>query len=310
MDFACAKRMAGGMGDMLDAMVRFDEIDVDDEVMGKLRTVSASTIERLLGPTKKSMQIKGRATTKPGTLLKSQIPIRTGTEWDDLRPGFVECDLVTHCGITTKGQYVCTLNVTDVYSGWSEQRAVLNKAQIHVIKAIEDIALALPFKLLGIDSDNGTEFINNHLLKWCNQENLTFTRGRPYKKNDGCYVEQKNWSIVRQNIGYKRFESKREADLMNMIYDLVSCHNNFFMPSVKLESKKRDGARVTKKYSKPLTPYRRLLACDQIDTDTKKRLTEQFESLNPLELRREIVRLRDILYGHHTMPRTEEGGIG
>jgi len=306
MDFACAKRMRGGLDDMVDAMVRFGELSLSDEVLEKLGTISASTIDRLLAPARKKMKVKGRATTKPGTLLKSQIPIRLGTEWDDARIGFVECDLVAHCGTSTRGQYVNTLNVTDIVSGWSEQRAVLNKAQIHVLAALKDIKDSLPFKLLGVDSDNGSEFINNHLLKWCSKENLVFTRSRPHKKNDGCYVEQKNWSIVRQNIGYKRFETQGEVDLLNMIYDLISDHNNFFMPSVKLESKVRDGSRVIKKYTKPITPYRRLMASDDIDTATKDRLTELFKQLNPLELRREIARLRDILYGWDTRPQ----GIG
>ena len=310
MDFACASRVAGGMEDMLDAMLRHGELAANAEVLSKLKTISASTIDRLLAPTRKNMQIKGRSTTKPGSLLKSQIPIRRGTEWDDAKIGFVEIDLVAHCGTTTKGQYANTLDVTDIMSGWSEQRAVINKARVHVIAALKNVKESLPFKLLGVDSDNGSEFINDHLLTWCTEEDLVFTRGRSGEKNDGCYVEQKNWSIVRQNVGYKRFETQREVDILNMMYDLISDHNNFFMPSVKLESKERDGSRIIKKYSKPMTPYRRLLASDDINQKTKDRLTKLFKQLNPSELRREIVRLRDILYGYTTMPQDRERGNG
>lgn len=310
MDFACASRVAGGMEDMLDAMLRHGELEVEGEVLSKLRTISASTIERLIAPSRKNMQIRGRSTTKPGSLLKSQIPVRLGTEWDDAQVGFVEMDLVAHCGTTTRGQYVNTLDVTDVASGWSEQRACINKARIHVKAALEDIKASLPFELLGVDSDNGTEFINDHLLVWCKEQDIVFTRSRPNKKNDGCYVEQKNWSIVRQNIGYRRFETQEEVNLLNMIYDLISDHNNFFMPSVKLVEKKRDGSRIIKRYSKPTTPYRRLMSSSDINQKTKDRLTRLYKQLNPSELRREIARLRDILYGYNTTPQDHERGNG
>ena len=194
MDFACGKRVAAGMADILDALLRSKELCLDEITEDKLRTVSASTIDRLLAAKRKQMCPKGRATTKPGSLLKSQIPIRTGTEWDENRPGYVEMDTVAHCGESTRGQYVVTLDVTDIETCWSEQRAALNKAGKHVFAEFKKIRAQLPFTLYGIDCDSGAEFINGLMYRYCEDENITFTRGRPYKKNDGCHVEQKNWS--------------------------------------------------------------------------------------------------------------------
>jgi hypothetical protein len=231
--------------------------------------------------------------------LKSQIPIRTGCEWDDDRPGFIEIDLVAHCGESTRGQYINTLDATDIATGWCETRAVLNKAQKHVFSSLKIIRNLLPFPLLGIDSDNGSEFINDELFRWCAEQNLTFTRSRPYRKNDGCHVEQKNWSVVRQNVGYKRFETEVELELLNRLYDVLRLHTNFFMPCAKLESKKRDGSKIVKRYSEPLTPYRRVLASEHVDKKSKARLDELFATLNPIELRRRIAEIQESLYLHN-----------
>jgi len=239
---------------------------------------------------------KGRATTKPGSLLKSQIPIRTGTEWDEKRPGYVEMDTVAHCGVSTRGQYVVTLDVTDIDTCWSEQRAALNKAGKYIYAEFKKIRAQLPFTLYGIDCDSGAEFINGLMFRYCKDESITFTRGRPYKKNDGCHVEQKNWSIVRQTIGYGRFETERECTLLNMIYDKLRLLTNFFMPSQKLIAKQRDGGRIIRTLDRPLTPYRRVIESQHIDDKTKAALIEAFETLNPAELRREVVRLVGELY--------------
>jgi hypothetical protein len=296
LDYACGKRMAAGMSDVLDGLVRFKELACEPHVIAMLRKMSAATIDRTLGPDRATTALKGRSTTKPGTLLKSQIQIRTGTDWDDSRPGFIEIDLVAHCGDSTRGDYCNTLSATDIATGWTETRAVKNKAQAHVFTALKDIVAHLPFPLLGIDSDNGSEFINDQLLRYCKEKNVTFTRSRAYRKNDGCHVEQKNWSVVRQNVGYARFDTPEELEVLNGIHALVRLHTNFFMPSAKLISKIRDGSKVTKRYDKPMTPYRRVLARDDVDNKTKTALTAQFQTLNPADLRRRIGKLQSEIY--------------
>lgn len=295
-DLACGKRVAAGIEDVLSAMVRAGEIDIPDEIATKLCKMSASTIDRLLRTRRKAMLPKGRATTKPGSLLKNKIPIRTGTDWDEHLPGFVEMDTVAHCGDSVRGQYVVTLDVTDIETCWTEQRAALNKAQAHVFPAIKEIRRRMPFSWKGIDSDGGSEFINDELYRYCEGEDILFTRGRSYKKNDGCHIEQKNWSIVRQTVGYGRFETTEECDYLNDIYDRLRLLTNFFMPSQKLVSKGRDGGRIIRKLDKPLTPYRRVLAIEHVDQKRKDLLTKTFNNLNPAKLRREIVMLVEELY--------------
>jgi hypothetical protein len=300
LDYACGKRLCAGLPDLLDAMARFGELDCDEKVKTKLLGMSASTIDRLLRSERLKLDIKGRSTTKPGTLLKSQIPVRLGNEWDDARPGFIEIDLVAHCGENTRGEYINTLDAIDIATGWCETRAVQNKAQKHVFSALKMIRKRLPFPLLGIDSDNGSEFINANLLRWCEEEKLTFTRSRANRKNDGCHVEQKNWSVVRRNVGYKRFEGQAELLMLNKLYEILRLHTNFFMPSVKLKSKERNGARVTKHYDKPMTPYRRVLASEHVEPKVKEHLTQIFATLNPIELRRQLAKLQNALYRPHS----------
>jgi hypothetical protein len=221
-----------------------------------------------------------------------------GSEWDDAVPGYVEIDLVAHCGSTAAGDYVNTLDVTDICTGWTETAAVLNKAQRHVFNALLDIENRLPFPLRGIDSDNGSEFINGHLYRYCRQKGIVFTRSRPYKKNDGCHVEQKNWNVVRRNIGYGRYEGKAAVGIMNDYYALLRQYSNFFLPQTKLIGKTRDGARVRKLYDIPKTPYRRLLESDCISECVRASLTEMYVSINPARLKRDMMLLTKLLEKH------------
>jgi hypothetical protein len=304
---ACGKRIAAGKDDVLHALLRDGDLSCPEHVLALLRSMSAATIDRLLAPDRAKGALKGRATTKPGTLLKSQIPIRTGTQWDDARPGFLEIDLVAHCGDSSAGEYCNTLDATDIATGWTEMRAVRNKAQVHVFAALEDIVAALPFPLLGIDSDNGSEFINNELFRFCREHDVTFTRSRSYRKNDSCHVEQKNWSVVRQNTGYARFDTPEELAMLGKIHSLLRLHTNFFMPSAKLISKTRDGAKVTKHYDTPMTPYRRVLASEHVSEQAKAALTKQFETLNPADLQRRTCKLQDRLYRFNARKNSTRG---
>jgi hypothetical protein len=295
LDFICGKRLAAILPEVIPVLERHHEIELETTTRDKLLAISAATIDRLLAPERRKFELRGRTGTKPGTLLKHQIPIRTFTEWDQTRPGFVEIDLVAHDGGLAEGDYCHTLDVTDVASGWTETRAVLNKAQVWVFAALKDIRARLPFTLLGIDSDNGTEFINHQLLRYCKEETITFTRGRAYKKNDGCFVEQKNYSVVRRAVGYARYEGAYQLKLLNELYDHLRLYTNFFQPVMKLKSKQRDGAKVKKIYDAPQTPYRRLLAAPSTSKETRKRLQTQYAGLNPAQLKRDITRLQKML---------------
>lgn len=290
MDYICGKRLAPQLPHLVPLLVRQGSLRVSRAVRDKLMTMSAATIDRLLAPERKKMALKGRSRTKPGTLLKHQIPVRTFADWNEMEPGFMEMDLVAHDGGSSHGEYCQVLDVTDVCTGWSEQIAVPTKAQCWVFEAIQEMRSRLPFALLGLDSDNGGEFINHQLTKYCKEEEITFTRSRASKKNDNCYVEQKNWSIVRRFSGYDRYEGDEACRELNALYVLVRDYVNFFMPSMKLVEKIRDGARVRKRYDTAQTPYQRLLASPHVSKTVKTRLRKHYATLNPAELKAEIDR--------------------
>lgn len=292
MDYICGKRLVAALPEVVPRLVALKELRLSKGVQQKLMQMSASTIDRLLKSERAKQTLKGRTGTKPGTLLKHQVPIRTFAEWEEAKPGFLEMDLVGHDGGTVKGDYCHTLDITDVDSGWTEQAAVLNKAEKWVFLALQEIRERLPFAILGLDSDNGSEFINHHLVRFCRQEKITFTRSRPFRKNDTCYVEQKNWSIVRRFVGYPRYEGLAACALLNELYQVLRDYNNFFMPSLKLKEKTRDGARVRRRYEPAKTPYHRLMDSPHLSNEAKQRLQEHYQTLNPAALYRHIQRLQ------------------
>jgi len=295
-DFICSKRLAPFMGEAVEKLEKHREIDLTDEVREKLLKISASTIDRLLKPEKDKFRLgKGRSGTKPGTLLKNSIPIRTFADWNDAVPGFTEVDLVGHDGGNASGDFIQSLNFTDIATCWDETAACINKAQVHVFKAIKIVSARFPFEITGIDSDNGSEFINAIMLRYCEENEITFTRSRPYKKNDSCFVEQKNYSVVRRNVGYLRYDTEEELDILNELYIYLGHYTNYFQPVVKLVSKTRIGSKVTKKYDEARTPYRRVLESKYICDKIKEELKVQYDSLNPAEIKRKISKLQDKL---------------
>jgi len=301
-DFICSKRLAPFMGEAVEKLEACGEIDLEEKVREKLAKISASTIDRLLRSEKDKFRLgKGRSGTKPGTLLKHSIPIRTFADWDDARPGFTEVDLVGHDGGVASGDYIQSLNFTDIATCWDETAACINKAQVHVFKALRAIIVRFPFIILGIDSDNGSEFINAIMLRYCEKNEITFTRSRPYKKNDSCFVEQKNYSVVRRNVGYLRYDTEEELNLLNELYIHLDHYTNYFQPVVKLVLKTRVGSKVTKKYDEARTPFRRVLECQYIDDKIKVKLKRQYDILNPAELKRKISRLQDRLLKLNTL---------
>ena len=264
---------------------KFGRLSLD--VIKKLLRISKNTIDRILKPIRIQYTGKGRSTTKPGLLLKHQILIKTN-QWDESKPGFLEADTVAHCGNSLAGDFAYTLDAVDIATGWTEQRAVYGKGETGVLKQIKDIEASLPFPLLGFDSDNGIEFINWHLARYFQNRkpSVDFTRSRPYQKNDNAHIEQKNWTHVRQWLGYRRFENPQIVLLLNDLYTKEwRLFHNLFLPSVKLQEKKSIRSRIVKKHDSPKTPYQRVLDSPVIPKETKQYLTDILKPLNPFDLR-------------------------
>jgi hypothetical protein len=276
------------LGELVSVLRRYEELDIDEGTAKLLAGMSAATIDRRLAPERKKYLARGRSRTKPGTLLKSQIPVRTWADWDDAVPGFVEIDLVSHDGGHAVGEHVWTLTVTDVATGWTENRSLPTKARKWVMAALDDITAVMPFPIRGIDSDNGSEFINFNLLDWCDKHQITFTRSRVGNKNDGCHVEQKNWAAVRTLVGYHRYDTPAELVLLNKIWTLQALLSNFFYPQQKLVYKARDGAKIVKKHDTAATPHRRAQAHPNLPTTAKADLTRAYLDINPAALQRHI----------------------
>ena len=255
-----------------------------------LLRISPATIDRVLQPTRLQATRRGRSTTKPGSLLRRQIPIGTN-QWEQTRPGFLEADTVAHCGPSLAGQFIYTLDCVDLATGWTEQRAVWGRGETAVLAQLRHIEASLPFALLGFDCDNGSEFLNHHLVRHFLQrpQPVTFTRSRSYRKDDNAHIEQKNWTHVRQWLGYERLDNPASVPLLNALYTTEwRLYHNFFSPSVKLTAKERIGSKTIKRYDRPLTPYQRVLVSPHIPAATRRVLTQQFRSLNPFLLRRAI----------------------
>lgn len=295
-DDVCAKRLRAAMDTELPRLYESGALVISATCYQKLQTISPATIDRLRagrphGPGRQ------RGFTKPGTLLKDQIPVRTWADWTEDRPGFCEVDLVDHSGgITVRGQdHAWTLCFTDIHTAWTECVATVNKAQVHVVAAIELARQRLPFPLLGIDSDNGSEFINDHLHRYCLREQITFTRGRAGRSNDNAHVEQKNWSVVRHAVGYGRYDTPTQLELLNRLYALLHYYDNFFLPVMKLKEKVRVGSRVKRVYDDPQTPYARVLRSTTLSQEDQAELQEAYGHLHLLSLRRHINELQDEL---------------
>ncbi|MDD5289522.1 MAG: ISNCY family transposase [Dehalococcoidales bacterium] len=287
-DHLCSKRLHPFLPELIAIMKRSSGLVINRGIEDKLAEISPSTIDRLLYPYRQRPGMHRFNTTRPGTLLKNSIPIRTFTDWQENAPGFFEVDLVAHCGESVEGFYLNTLSSVDVATGWIECMGVWGKGQSRVGAAIHYVRQRLPFPMLGLDSDNGSEFINQNLYDYCHRERITFTRSRSYKKNDSCHVEQKNWNVVRRVIGYGRYSSHAALDMLNNVYRLLRLYMNFFQPVMKIVSKTRHGAKVHKLYDEAQTPYQRLIKSGVLAEDKCKELAAIYQSLNPELLLDEI----------------------
>jgi len=289
-DYPCGQRLAPMMTEYIEVLEKFKELIIPDSVKEKLLKIGSSTIDRRLEKFRTFRHKKVLSATKPGTLLKKNIPIKTSS-WDEQRIGFGELDTVAHCGASAAGEFINSLTYTDIASQWTESAAVMGKAQKRIQDGLDDIERRLPFPLLGIDPDNGSEFINWQLYRHCPGKNIEFTRGRPYAKNDNAHIEQKNYTHVRKLIGYKRLDQNHQLEKLNDLYrNEWRLYKNFFIPNKKLISKKRVGAKIVKKYDVPKTPYQRLLLHEKFPKESKVKLRAFYATLNPAELRRNINR--------------------
>lgn len=287
-DRLCSKRLHPFLPEFIQVLRRCGESKLTGGIEADLCRMSPATIDRLLHPWKEKGGRRSFSTTRPGKLLRSAIPIRTFADWQENRPGFIEVDLVAHCGESLKGFYLNTLMAVDVATGWSEFIGVWGKGHQRVGASIHHIRGRLPFPLLGLDSDNGSEFINQDLARWCHNEGITFTRSRPYKKNDNCFVEQKNGNIVRRVIGRDRYSSKQAYETLNRVYYLLRLYINFFQPAMKLVSKTRHGAKTCRVYDTAQTPYRRVLKSGLISKTSEVQINSTYARLNPVSLLKQI----------------------
>lgn len=288
LDFICGKRMVTVIPELVRKLEQFDEINLEQEVKEKLSQISASTIDRLLRPAKRRLGRKGTSSTKQPRYLIDKIKIKTFGEWNDTKPGFAQIDLVAHNGGNVFGGFVYSLNAADVCTGWTSLAIVKDKTKLQMLKAMLTVKNQLPFPLKGIHSDNGAEFINETILAFANKYDLEFTRGRPYKKNDNPHVEQKNYSVIRRNTGYLRYDKPEHATELRKMYIHLNLYVNYFQPIMILKEKHREGAKAIRKYDKPQTPYQRVLLREDISEKFKVAMRLVYEELNPADLRRKI----------------------
>lgn len=305
----CSKRLVPYLPELMAVLERHEGLCLDTATKALLAGISPATVDRLLHAERQGLKRRGLGTTKPGTLLKRQIPIRTFADWDEAQAGFMEVDLVAHCGTSTEGEYLHTLVLTDIHTTWTECLALLNRSQLTVSSAIAEVRPLLPFALLGLDSDNGSEFINANLLRYCQQERITFTRSRAYKKNDQAHVEQKNWTHVRQFVGYGRYEGAEAYQVLGVLCETLRLYMNFFQPTLKLVSKEQVGAHVHKHYDTARTPYQRVLESPQVSKESKKQLRTFYASLNPCALLRHLERLQRRLWTLETVRSVNEATL-
>jgi hypothetical protein len=291
----CAKRLIPFLPTLVEALERHEHLHLTEECRSLLLSMSAATADRLLASQRRLGQ-RGLSSTRAGTLLKQQIPIRTFQVWEETRPGFLEVDLVAHCGTDIEGGYLYTMTLTDVATGWTECLPLLHRSREAVLAALQRARRLFPFAILGIDTDNGGEFINEVMVAYCEQEHITFTRGRPYQKRDQCFVEQKNGAIVRQVVGYDRLVGEHANRQLTELYRALRLYINCFQPSMKLLSKEREGKKVRYVYDPAKTPLQRLLLAGVLPAQKQQELTEVAQALDPIGLLYQLEQLQQAVF--------------
>lgn len=295
--YLCSQRLKAAMAQWLPWIKR--HFEVSEKLAKELLAISARQMDRRLFSHKRTVKRRLYGTTRPGSLLKHMIPIKTD-HWDVTLPGYLEIDLVSHSGASAAGEFLYTLDCVDIATGWVERQAVIGKSQLGIVAALREIEQRLPFPLRGIDSDNGSEFINTHLFNFCQQRakdsSVQFTRSRPYKKDDNAHVEQKNWTHVRKLLGWERYDTLEALKMINQLYGELRIFQNLFQPSMKLRSKTRKGSRVMRRYDPPATPWERVLKSSGKIGQAIQALKSTLENTDPFELSRRIDQQLDCLY--------------
>ena len=301
-NYIASKRLAPFLDEFVPILEHHGHLKLSAKVREQLLSIRPATIDRLLQPWRSNHKYSGISVTSSGKLLKHQIPVRTFADWEEGLPGFFEADLVAHCGCSVAGAFLDTLVLVDIATGWVECLALLHRSKDAVIDALERVRRMLPFPLLGLDTDNGSEFINNALIEYCQDEKITFTRGRAYKKNDQCFVEQKNGVIVRQFVGYDRFEGQKAYQQLTELYRAIRLYNNYFQPSMKLKKKTRTSSKVHKSYDRARTPLQRLRESGILKEERAQELKTIHKALDPVALLKQIQVLQDALWRHAVLP--------
>ena len=298
-DFACGQRLKSSLTkEMIERLRKLEELDCSDQVAKQLTEVSARTIDEKLRHQKEVLrQLQKKGQSKQKSLLLKKIPIKIHGELDNQQIGNMQIDYVEHCGSSAAGEFVCTIDSTCIASGWEEWEAVMGRGQFPTKEGLDRARFRSPFSWIEIHSDTDKGFVNAHLVKYSEETNLGFSRSRPYKKNDNCFVEQKNWFSIRKKFGYLRFDTKEERNLFNNLYrNELRLYKNFFLPRMKLKEKVRVGSKIHRKYYPAKTPYQYLMESNQISSAKKKELKKIYLSLNPAQLKRTIEVKLDNLY--------------
>ncbi len=299
-DYPCGQRLKPLIKTEIEKLRKLKEINCSNEVFLKLKNIGSATIDRKLSHQKEVERIKRKYHKKVHPLLYQKIPVKLSDEWDRSQLGNIQIDLVEHCGQSAQGEFLNTLSNVDISTGWWEGEASMGRGQIPTQQGLDRARNRFPFKWEEIHSDNGTEFINAHLFGYTEKENLKFSRSRPNKKNDNCFVEQKNWTHVKKFVGYLRYDTEKEKNILNNLYrNELRLYKNFFQPIIKLVSKERIGGKIHRKYEEAKTPYQRAMESKQVSEKKKQKLKEIYESLNPAELKRTIDKKLDLLYQNY-----------
>jgi hypothetical protein len=295
-DYPCGQRLAPAIEQEVENLRKANEIKCSNEVAAKLMLISPRTIDRLLAREKQVLGLRQNRNPSSHPLLYQKILMKVASEWDTEQIGNLQVDYVLHSGRSVRGEFLHTISAVDIATGWWEAEAILRRTQENTCNGLDSIRKRLPFRVLEIHPDNDTGMINDLVWRYCKNARIKMSRSRPYKKNDNCWVEQKNWTHVRKVVGYRRMDSTEELEIVRECYAKVCLYKNYFQPTMKLVEKIREGGKIRRKYDEPRTPYQRMMESDQIAASSKKKLKQQYESMNAAELRRQVEESRNRLF--------------